>query len=363
MKKRFWIEALLSLFVTMFSTHAIIQEVHEFSSNHKEAFPLKYFYLDFSNFYYWIPLLAISSWLFSVFLNRAVPFVFKSLNTPIRYWCMYQGFFVGLVSSTIAWHFMNHHIFQSVWIFKSDFIVVSLIIGVGMYFSNGKIKQIETEAPANSILSEKPINSAESDLIKIENVVDEIVTAIEGCLKTNRKLIAIYGPNGIGKTSAINLARKRLDTNNIYVTDFEPYKYGNELEMIRNFFSRMLQPLDERYILPGANTLSKKLTNILYGVSEKNSVIPFDVSKIVDVFVDTPDFYTLKETIEQYLLHLDKKIVVIVDDIDRCSIRKRHIFFQLVSAINSLTNVLIVISASAEELLNNREPEIISIVE
>jgi hypothetical protein len=363
MKKQFWIDAILYFAATAFICFAILGESQEFVYSHKDIPPFKYFFWDVGKLYYSIPVIIFSALGFSFLLGKAVPFVRKSFSTPIKYWCIYQGAAFGISTSIVAWHLINYHMFQPAFIFRADFIVMSMVIGTGMYQFDIIARSTKLKASENTILSEKPIQSFEEDLINVGNIVEEIVAAIEGCLRANRKLIAIYGPNGIGKTSAINLSLKKLDQKKIFITEFEPYKYGSELEMVRNFFSQMLKPLDDRYILPGANTLSSKLTRILYGVSGKTPIIPFDIGKLVDFFSDSPDLYGLKEIIEQYLLNLDKKIVVLVDDIDRCSVRKRRIFFQLVSAINSLTNILIIISASAEDLLNNKEPELISIID
>jgi hypothetical protein len=361
-KKRYWIEAILTFLGSGFLVFIALGEAQEVIFRLSDRFPLKYLFWKFSKVHVLIPAVVVSSILFSFLLSKSIPFIKKSISTPFRYWCMYQGIFLGCGLSIFSWHILNYKLFQSAVLFRGDFIVLSIVIGIVIFISDSKTTLVQIENNSDA-LSEKPIKTHEQDLIKVDNIVDEISAAIESCLKTNRKLIAVYGPNGIGKTSAITLSLKKLDKTKVFVTEFEPYKYGSELEMIRSFFSQMLKPLDDRYILPGANTLSKKLTNILYGVSGKTPVIPFDFSKLVNFFSESPDFYNLKETIEQYLLNLNKQIVFLVDDIDRCSVRKRYIFFQLVNAIRSLTNVLIIISASADELLNNKEPEIISIVE
>jgi hypothetical protein len=364
MKKRYWIEFFLWMLTLSVAIYCVCEGTSGFIQNHENSFPISCLFLRANTVRFFLLYSSSLTLLFWFLSSRVFSFVKKSIQTPWKFWCAYQGSMIGVTASTIIWALTHLDYFQKAFLFRVDFVVGPLIVGIVLFLIELRLPPQTTYGlNQKSRLAEEPIESEEEDLINNSPAIDEIVSSITSSLRTGQKVIAIYGPNGIGKTSCINLAMKKIKGPDVYIKYFDAYKYASELEMIKSFFSTLLKPLDENFILPGANTISKKLTTMLYGISGKTSVFQIDFGKFYDFFVGSEDFYSLKENVEAYLLALNKKIVIVVDDIDRCSVKKRHLFFQIISATKSFKNILIVISASADELLSKNDPEMISIID
>lgn len=60
---------------------------------------------------------------------------------------------------------------------------------------------------------------------------------------------------------------------------------------------------------------------------------------------------------------LDIKIIMLIDDLDRCSIKKRYLLFQLINTIGKMNNIYFILAASPNELLKVNEPHLVSLVE
>jgi hypothetical protein len=75
------------------------------------------------------------------------------------------------------------------------------------------------------------------------------------------------------------------------------------------------------------------------------------------------DTSEIRALFEHYLSEHSDKMVVIVDNIDRCSYRSRYLLLQLMNGVGRIRNLHYVISASAEEMLGVEEPRLVSVVD
>jgi len=310
---------------------------------------------------FWILRLFETSSIFIVawfVFNRTIPFIVKSWNTPCKYWSLYQGNVIGFYIAIIYFVFFYYMCLE---------VVLTLLIALlALFFSiigNSKKDSIIVGSDDSQLsLSDNPIEYEDEDLLGMSKAVDEIISAVTSTWEKRGVVVAVYGQNGTGKSSCINLSKNRLaeERPDIHIQTFEPYRYADEKEMVRNFFEAAIMPLDKKYSLPGANSFSKKLTKIAYGVSTNVPLINLEIGNLIDFLTPSIDFNSIQKMLDNYLDELNEKILIIVDDIDRCSIRKRHLFFQMVVAMEPFKNVRILISASVNEIFQNYNPHLIS---
>ncbi|GEN30977.1 hypothetical protein HNQ35_001442 [Cerasibacillus quisquiliarum] len=141
-------------------------------------------------------------------------------------------------------------------------------------------------------------------------------------------VVGIYGAWGEGKTSVLNFIEKELqDEIDVVCLRFNPWRFGNEDEMLVNFFYDLANAIDQN-IQTGKEKVGEflekyaKLPATLLGKTEI-------AEGIVSLF-SKADVEELRVRIEELLEHEKKRIVILVDDIDRLEKKEIHAVFRLV---------------------------------
>jgi predicted KAP-like P-loop ATPase len=168
-------------------------------------------------------------------------------------------------------------------------------------------------------------------------------------------VIGLYGPWGCGKSSTLNLIEEALnDHSNVVVVRFNPWLYSSEERQLRGFFDTLAATLGRS--LP---TQAEKIGNLLRdhvallllasvsvaGVSLPNprDALPRIGDPLASVRLDE-----LKQQIEEVLEQAGKRVVVLIDDIDRLERAEIQAIFKLVKLSASFTSTSYVLSFDDE---------------
>ena len=174
----------------------------------------------------------------------------------------------------------------------------------------------------------------------------------------------MYGRNGSGKTSIINLLKESLhNQKNISFVDFEPFKYNNQSEITKSFYESIKLLINKDFFLPGVWRLSDKYYDLFTGVTSSPLLGFLNINKMFEFFRRKETFDNLQIVISKYLSDLNIKCVVVIDNIDRCSLKNRYLLFQLISTIGKTKNLFYLIAASEYEMLSAEDPQPVTIVD
>jgi hypothetical protein len=129
-------------------------------------------------------------------------------------------------------------------------------------------------------------------------------------------VVAIYGPWGDGKSSVLNFIEAELaQFSSVISVRFNPWRFENELTLLHSYFNTLAAALEKR-LERRAEMLAKKiqqygsLLSLAFG-SRGEAATEF-AGALSEVSVDE-----LKRRIELLLEQEQKRIVVLMDDIDR----------------------------------------------
>ncbi|MDO7267092.1 KAP family P-loop NTPase fold protein [Shouchella clausii] len=176
--------------------------------------------------------------------------------------------------------------------------------------------------------SDAPIIDPSLDMFNRLPFAQRISNVIAKRIDPSSIVIGIYGAWGEGKTSVLNFIEKELqDEREVVCLKFNPWRFGNEDEMLINFFNDLAKAIDknlqtekekigdffEKYVKLPATLLGK--TEIADGV--------------ISIF-SKADVEELRVRIEKLLEQEKKRIVILVDDIDRLEKKEIHAVFRLV---------------------------------
>ena len=176
----------------------------------------------------------------------------------------------------------------------------------------------------NSISPDTPIVKASEDLLNRAPLAKNIASMILNIQNSNSVVIGIESPWGTGKTSFVNMILEKLD-GKVYQVKFNPWNFADESILLNDFINAF------SIIPPIAN--NRKLKFHLRGYLSKLTNISLNLGFFSFNFAGSTKFDPIskhKKEIDRSLKRSLRKIVVLIDDIDRLDSKDTKLIFKLV---------------------------------
>lgn len=197
------------------------------------------------------------------------------------------------------------------------------------------------------LLEEDPIITKKKDLLNMELFANSVEDSLLQCNNKKTYIMALIGKWGCGKTSIINMLKEEFnDSDEINIGSFEPWKYDNKLSLFKGFYKYIFKVFGENYGYFNYKDLFKKYENLIFNLIEKNTNIT--LNGFLDN--DNNDVETIKKGINDYIAFNDKKIVVIIDDIDRLDKDQILLVFKTVKTIFNFNNLIYILCYDEERI-------------
>lgn len=196
-----------------------------------------------------------------------------------------------------------------------------------------------------------PILNCADDLLSRDNFVKSLKEAIVNYNDNESLTIGLYGKWGEGKTSVINLLKEKLEEQaDIICFTFEPWLYSNTEQLMSMFFKDLSHCVGNEY---NQNELSKifksyaEAFEVISHIPESTGITKF-LSKLLSFIFKKlscqKTLLQLKVDIENYIESLNKKILIVIDDIDRLNNNEIQQIFQLVKMLGNFKNTIYLLS-------------------
>lgn len=181
---------------------------------------------------------------------------------------------------------------------------------------------------ANNYSSDSPISTKEEDRFSRWRFAERVSQVISKRNDPSSIVIGLYGVWGDGKTSVLNFIEEALnDDENVICIKFNPWRFGTEEELLTGFFFNIAEALDAQLIKTGEK-LKDILKKVAPGVGAAAGVK--GVGESIGSFISGPDVVELKKRIEQELESAKKRVLILIDDVDRLEKSEIHAIFRLV---------------------------------
>jgi predicted KAP-like P-loop ATPase len=149
-------------------------------------------------------------------------------------------------------------------------------------------------------------------------------------------VIAIYGKWGEGKTTVLDyIAGELTGVGNIACVPFNPWRFADEGMLLRSFFGTLADVL-KRSLTTGKERVGELLSQYggLAAIASMDvqgiKVSPGQALSDLGTVLSAVSLDEIKHRIEQRLLEERKRIVILIDDIDRLDRREIHAVFRLI---------------------------------
>jgi len=195
-------------------------------------------------------------------------------------------------------------------------------------------------------ISDAPISDPTHDRFNRHPFAKRIAETISTRVDPSSLVIAIYGAWGNGKTTALNFIEKELRHRaDVVALSVNPWKFPTERSLLRYFFASLTKSLGSTLRASGEelNTLTR------YGeLVQRFCSGAGEVPSVTDEPVAATDLEEQKRGIGALLVRYHKKVVLLIDDIDRLDERAMQAIFRLAKLTADFENTVYVLAFDAE---------------
>lgn len=291
-------------------------------------------------------------------LSGIVGFTFKNIKTYYLFWIN-----IELVLCYIC--FVSYCITDIIPL-KSGvgllLLIFFLVVTTLLYFTKNRINEENISVQRGSL---SPINEY-SKLYECRiNQMNYLNHIIQDEISDYGYSICISGEWGCGKTSFINAALDKISTEingkkiinieKIYSIFINTMELDNLESIVKYFFNRIKDIFNDYSIYVGANSEYQELVNSFIGIVIHETAGNFIKNK----YKESNDY---RENLKKLNNLLDKnfnsiKIIIIVDDLERCSKEKSLMFLFFIKEIALLNRCVVIFLTDYDELVKKCEIE------
>lgn len=215
-------------------------------------------------------------------------------------------------------------------------------------------------APAQRPLSgDRPKDTVAEDRLGYAGFAKALARSIKLASPRDGMVLAVHGPWGSGKTSAVNmtvdaLATLEADGEKTLVVRFNPWWFSEQEDLTRAFFTEISAALGDKVskdVQDGLKSVARRvgkgkdLATGLLGLAPGGELLKAIGGAAFDVLAQYGEDAkkTLdedRETLRSALIKENKRILVIIDDVDRLPADEARQIFRLVKSVADLPNVI-----------------------
>lgn len=185
------------------------------------------------------------------------------------------------------------------------------------------------------VYNDLPIDSIDQDKFGRANFAVNIANVIDNWDDSNGFTLGIYGSWGEGKSSVLNMISSYLAKNeNNIIVKFNPWRFSNEVDLLIAFFNTLTTSIEKK-IDTSTESLGKLIKEYAEIVLPKLSFFGFSIdlgksAKELGLKLSETEIEEIKKRVAKLLIDSQKKIIVIIDDIDRLEKKEMQAVFKLV---------------------------------
>lgn len=244
--------------------------------------------------------------------------------------------------------FENNYKFPFVYVLM---ILTILCIIMRMLITNNKFKKnrftvidlqelylnkINIEKNSIVLLEEAEVSY---DLLDRQSVINQLYNTIINCYPSRTFTIGLNGKWGSGKTTIINNVLKTIKDNNIedlfVIVRFDPWEYNNERAMLKGLIEKIMINIDLNPWIEDLDKLVNSIIDVVFSDS-KNSFKSILNSGIKNI----QSKIKVENIINNYLLKHGKRMVLIIDNLDRIDSDKIKFMLKIISTTLNLKNTI-----------------------
>jgi predicted KAP-like P-loop ATPase len=211
----------------------------------------------------------------------------------------------------------------------------------------------------NELLSsDSPLINPDHDELEYSAFAQSIAKAITSMVPSNGLVMSLNGSWGFGKTTALNFIvhyLQQYDTaQKPIIVKFNPWWFSNREDLTRLLISQINTALGKK----DYKEIKRKIADFAELIS-KIPVVPGVEAGgfLADRLRKKSEISYLKDSIGKLLIAKNKKILVIIDDIDRLEAEEIRELFRTIKAVADFPNTIYLLAFDNKVVLNALEKD------
>lgn len=189
---------------------------------------------------------------------------------------------------------------------------------------------------SDQFLDDRPITARSADRFNRAPFASRLAQTLAIRVDPSSIVVGLYGPWGDGKTSALEMMGEALrEYPHVILVRFNPWHFQSQEALLRGFFATLAEAMEES--LPNAREKAGDLLKQYGGLLSLASVTIAGVvqlsageaAKSIGESLSTVSLDELRSRIDRMLDESNRRLVVLIDDIDRLDREETHAIFKL----------------------------------
>ncbi|MBT0831566.1 KAP family NTPase [Campylobacter lari] len=206
---------------------------------------------------------------------------------------------------------------------------------------------------------DKAITSKNEDLFSRRENATTLAKIIKSYQDEDSISIGIIGDWGGGKTSFINMVLEDFnDDKKFIIINFNPWNISTRKQLISDFFTKLSIEIGRKNTSKRYKKLSNGLKVLSYAFKPFKFIPGLDIASEISDNISNAlqeitemtekNLDTTKEEINNAIKKIDKKIIIVIDDLDRLADTDIQEIFQLVRSIADFKNTMYILAYDNE---------------
>lgn len=188
------------------------------------------------------------------------------------------------------------------------------------------------------------------DLFGREQIINNLINSISSSIRyTNCFSIGVVGEWGSGKSTIIELSIKELNNKNkfIIIDDFDPWVIKSQDALILAMYNTIIENLGENI----GYYKRKKIQNALINITASIPYVGKGIGNFLENRIDDyTEYKEIKADLKEKLENLDKRLIFIIDNLDRMSKNNVVFLLTLIGTLFKLPNITYIVAYDKERI-------------
>ena len=227
-------------------------------------------------------------------------------------------------------------------------ILFTLLLALASSVFRAYLENRKTPAPQFYFLGDDAIENEKDDILQINPLAKGFAETVLASGAHSGLVFGIDGPWGTGKTSFINLVEKHWkNDDSVIVFRFEPLRYATDPDLSVRFIRELSKAIQRQVYAPEFSPAVSRYTRMIKGFSILGIRLSFESSN------ETVD--ELLEDIDSILKSIRRRVIVVIDDLDRLEAKAVNNVLFTVRRTFKLTQATYILCYDTENLVRGKD--------
>lgn len=261
--------------------------------------------------------------------------------------------FLSCCGLIIYTEYCTNEVYKDILLFNSILLVFVLFI-IRIYFYTGKsviensnVIDLKDLYRQKHYISKKKFvlleeTAVDYDLLHREEIISVLYDTILNCHPKSTFTIGLNGKWGSGKTTIINNVIARIEKNEIkdsfVIVKFDPWDYDNEKSLLKGLVDGIFYSMGIDYDVESINSMVESLIDVIFYTSDT----PF-YKILKNNSSSTRDKLKVEKKINDYLIKHDKRLLLVIDNLDRVDSDKINFIIRCIESILEFKSTICVL--------------------